>query len=535
MRDERDKLVELIRNELGEDLRLPPLPGRLGGFFEGEAGGSYLYGSQVALGQKHPYLDQRDAGLFLEQAPIRYVMVGFWGHGVNSYAFYYCCSDPSVKVFLRIPYGGAYMGEAERARLVAFFENFTPFLQMVRPLILSMQLVESMGSSYRRIVTKSGKTIEEEEPSLHLNPDYCQRLLERLSEDVSAVTTWSRGRRTVTDRELSFHDQMKKRQEDWRTDTLPGIAEWGDWNGRTYPHILPRDQWQMNLWPEIREAILGYLVDNPVKAHEGKHNLLSSWVLGASLYFPFGQSAEARDLLAGFLRAKVDPRIRTVHEVSLEFEDDEPLTTGSLLGEKDGGRGFNQTSPDVGVRVELQGGQEGLVLIEVKFCEKSFSSCSARRKELVPRGRQGECDDLAYVVSNSSSRCAQHYRYQRRYFDYLAPVLTGNGFAGRTRCPAAINGYQLFRQQALSEALAASGQYGLVASCLAYHRDNTVLAGCLKGIRVLDLSGWGELFLGESPFVAFTHQDFVSYVRFASQASRWTSWLEWADARYDLR
>jgi len=168
-----------------------------------------------------------------------------------------------------------------------------------------------------------------------------------------------------------FRSLMLGRQLTWRKENLPGVTEQGLWRGVAYDHILPESKWTENLWPEIRTSLPVFLSDHKIQPHAGKHNLLSSWSLGASLYFPFGQTEAGRELLAGFLSHKVDRRIDGVTEVTLEFEEEDPgpgyegpdLSTGELLGEKGGARGANQTSPDVGVRVHLADGREAWSLL----------------------------------------------------------------------------------------------------------------------------------------------------------------------------
>jgi len=95
--------------------------------------------------------------------------------------------------------------------------------------------------------------------------------------------------------------------------------------------------------------------------------------------------------------------------------------------------------------------------------------------------------------------------YHRRYFDHLSKPLNARLVRDASlRCPAAIDGYQLFRQQALAEALATRGPYGLVASCLAYHEGNEHLARCLSRIGLSHVREWGDLFDGQAMFRTFT-------------------------------
>ena len=103
---------------------------------------------------------------------------------------------------------------------------------------------------------------------------------------------------------MSFDDQMRNHQVAWRN--TPGnhiCPELGSQNGHTRKWILPSDKWEQSLWPGIRTGsnnpLPDYLKKNSIQPHQGKHNLNSSWVQCANLYFPFGATAEGRKFLTG--------------------------------------------------------------------------------------------------------------------------------------------------------------------------------------------------------------------------------------------
>ena len=52
---------------------------------------SFLFGTQISL--KKQYLVQGAIRDFIDNCPQGYFLIGFWGHGVNSYAFYYSRVD----------------------------------------------------------------------------------------------------------------------------------------------------------------------------------------------------------------------------------------------------------------------------------------------------------------------------------------------------------------------------------------------------------------------------------------------------------
>ena len=343
----------------------------------------------------------------------------------------------------------------------------------------------------------------------------------------------------------SFRDQMYPVQLAWKQRTLRHVQGQGWQNGKQHAHVLPRSHQQENLWPGIRKGgtfpLDAYLTAKNIQAHTGRDNVLSSWTLASNLYFPFGQSADGLRLVADFLAANLDPSIATVQAVELEWEHADPaLRPPSLLGETDGSRGTNQTSPDVAFEVTLKDGGRGVVLTEVKFTEHNFYPCSIR-KQLADTQVAATCDALAILQSDPQGLCGQHTQKHRRYWDHLAGAYD---WAAPLRwCPAATAGYQLFRQQALAEALAAKSDLALVVSALAYDDRNTGLlrslretgrtptSDCLQDVR----ADWGKLFNGKAKFTTFSHQSWVAFVQKSPSRPAWCdAWLAYVLDRYGL-
>lgn len=335
-----------------------------------------------------------------------------------------------------------------------------------------------------------------------------------------------------------FRDAMHAEQMAWKARRLPDLREPGLWQGRPYEHIIPRRWSAENLWSGLHEGgvrpLDEYLRVNEVQAHKGRDNLLSSWTLCANIYFPFGASAEGRALLATFLRARTGLPVREVSAVELEYALDPPLDPGTLLGELDGKRGANQTSPDVAFELILDDGEPALVLTEVKFVEHSFYNCSGC-KALPPSDRRAICWDLGHVLGSPAERCAHAATRSRRYWDHLAgPLRSGQAASHTWRCPAAIGGYQLFRQQALAEALATTSGFAAVVSSVAYDARNVGLMRSVASSGLPDVSSdWGAMFDGRARFVVFTHQAWYAWVARSAAAPTWVSdWLAWVGDRY---
>jgi hypothetical protein len=148
---------------------------------------------------------------------------------------------------------------------------------------------------------------------------------------------------------------------------------------------------------------------------------------------------------------------------------------------------------------------------------------------------------LTLLQQDPRGLCGQHTEKNRRYWDHLAKAFDWQ--APLRSCPAATAGYQMFRQQALAEALATKSDLGLVVSSLAYHEGNTGLLGSLRrtgrvsGVDSLrDMrSDWAPLFNGKAKFKTFSHQSWVSFIRQSRTRAPWCDdWLAFVADRYGL-
>lgn len=329
-----------------------------------------------------------------------------------------------------------------------------------------------------------------------------------------------------------FDRWMTNHQLSWRRQHVVD-SRCGTQNQRSYPWILPEELWGEGLWPGIRTSLPAYLASEKVQKHRGVHNLKSSWAACANLYFPFG-GPEGRDLLASFLREKISDLVEGVDAVELEYSEPHPLDPRTLFGEPNTGqRGTNQTSPDVAFKVRTTTGK-GLILTENKLVEHHFYPCSGQRDD--ENRDKSRCLHWTKLQADLENRCWQRQwhtptRKDRRYWNYIR--LTDLGRASLQTCPAANDGYQLFRQQALAEAIAEQGSYDLVVSCVAYDARNEALIHCLHSAGVEDFTtGWGALFGGRAKFETFTHQEWVEWVGTHDTTGRWQGWLSYVTTRY---
>ena len=82
----------------------------------------------------------------------------------------------------------------------------------------------------------------------------------------------------------SLNVAMNAYQVEWRRSNVSSV-EWGTWERKRYPWIVPRNLWEEGLWPGIRtgsdKPLPAYLKAAGVQKHRDVHNLKSSWILCA--------------------------------------------------------------------------------------------------------------------------------------------------------------------------------------------------------------------------------------------------------------
>lgn len=339
----------------------------------------------------------------------------------------------------------------------------------------------------------------------------------------------------------SFKFAQQSHQESWRKTNLPSIKGNGRQNGGEYFHVLPFEQHKHNFYPQIQKDLLdpvtGYLVKNNIKPHTGIHNLLSSWVVCANMYWPFN-NLEGFALLAKFLSIQTCYDIASITCLELEYEEEGILKPAALLGEDAKGmRGSGQTSPDLAVKFITSKNKRGILLIESKFTEHSFYSCSGYKKQnqsgRTPSPDNSHCKNPSLILKSNFQEC-HLISWGRKYWEILKADLSPSAFLAAKACPMSTCCYQLFRQQALAKGYQNSGKYDIVASCVATDARNTSLinSGKRTGLNPFP-QGWKDLF-PSLPFFWFTHQDWYEFVKTNNRFGVWDYWIEYVSNRYKL-
>ncbi|MCJ7574950.1 hypothetical protein MUO93_11940 [Candidatus Bathyarchaeota archaeon] len=254
---------------------------------------------------------------------------------------------------------------------------------------------------------------------------------------------------------------MKEHLSKYKRDVLR-IDKSGKHNGREYPHILPKEQWEKNLWEGSQEKILKYIENEGINWHTGKAHLNSSQIFCFNLFYPFIGNLQPFE---PYFMEHVKGFQKFGNYMKFEF------TNRSLLNEK------TPTNIDLAIDWIESNSERNLFLFEFKYTENSFGGCKNYNKE--------KCTDLRAV--QDINRC--HLREAEvEYWKYLGangPIKIDK-LANSDTCPFKGGLYQLMRNQLLAHRLEESGKYNKVVFGAIYPQQNTLLHNQLNKIRILD-------------------------------------------------
>jgi hypothetical protein len=338
------------------------------------------------------------------------------------------------------------------------------------------------------------------------------------------------------DKYNTFRDNQIKLQRDWRKSQENISKENGIYKGKSYDYIIPEGEWQETIFPKLKEDLRSYLKEKNIEPHEGAHDLLSSWILCANLYFGtrINDNDNFKELFRQFLKEKLSLQIDKIDDIDLEYTPTGKLSPKEILGEYGENR---HTRPDIAVHIN---DKEGLILGESKYTEKSFYDCSAgpyypeneRIKQFNPNPDIMRCMKMK-ILNNLKNDCHSYKEWRRKYWDQLS--ISENGMRKFKECPACNGGFQLVRQQALAEGIAKSGKYKKVVSCVAFDGRNEVLMKCMESSGIKSIRDeWKELFNLKSGFSVWEHQEWVEYVRQHGKTEFETEWCKYMKDRYDM-
>ncbi len=320
----------------------------------------------------------------------------------------------------------------------------------------------------------------------------------------------------------TFRERMEDKQSVFKTEIL-GIKQMGLLRGNPYPHVLPEDAWSLNLWREIAYDAIKHFAQSEIVWHPSKHNMLSSQVLCANIFYPL---REHLNVIHTWMQScQLD--VGEVVDLNFNF-----VSHKNYLHERDD-RGLPPIA-DLSITWVDMAKRRNLLLLSFKFAEANLGECS-------PAGNPNpkRCYVSSKVVGSPRSQC---YRVQqgRRYWDVINSAsgpLWKDSLVIEKYCPFRYDFFHLMRGQLLAHCIQSDSKsgYDRAEFGILYHASNSEL---LQMALSFDdernpFKVWPTLLHKPETFHAFTLQDFFATLE-RSLPLDLTGWRQYLNQRYGL-
>ncbi len=250
-----------------------------------------------------------------------------------------------------------------------------------------------------------------------------------------------------------------------------------------------------------------------IAPHSELLNLRSSQAACFNFLFPLRQDLGlAADVFSRFF-----PTIKQVTNLEFEYTGPEGIT--HWLGEPPGGkRGQNRTSIDAAVFWEDRDGQEHAALIEWKYTERGYGSCSAFNN--ASASEKTACLGLNVWENPSPEQvcllCRGVPARSRRYWEHMQESgIDLIAFRSVTGCPFQGPFYQFMRQTLVAAYLTQSGvQAQVVSMSFAGNTSLHHLPEMLRPLGAEDMIGaWNRvLHTSASPLLSITVEQLLEAI-----------------------
>jgi hypothetical protein len=305
----------------------------------------------------------------------------------------------------------------------------------------------------------------------------------------------------------------------------------------TYPHVLPAGHLREAFQEPLADAILSYLDDNDIALHTEALNLKSSQVACLNFLFPLHQKL-------GLARAALQPFLPGLREVTgIEFEYTGPPEATEWLGEPASGkRGQNRTSIDAAIFWIGRSKQKWITLVEWKYTERSFGSCSAYGS--ATRANRARCHSVDLAEDRDPAQVclltAGGDRRSRRYWEHMETAsISLAAFANVHGCPFQGPFYQLMRQCLLAAFLQQAGIANQAEVARIGFARNTVLHSVPPQLRPLVahqnesiIDAWNRVLKGVPKMRHWTVEALMARVNHLDGID--LGWRNYLRERYDV-
>lgn len=353
-------------------------------------------------------------------------------------------------------------------------------------------------------------------------------------------TTW------FTDGQNDFERQEIVRHVSYKVMHWPALPMLASHRGSRhhYPHILPNEPGMERLayFPGFAEEALAYMRDANIEVHSEVLNLKSSQAACINFLFPL----RCELTLATQVLRNILPSVAAVTGIEFEYtgqdETDrthQPCT--AWLGEPPSGkRGQNRTSIDAAIFWTDAGSATHISLVEWKYTERNFGTCSAYQKAQTPL--KDRCRALS-VTDDPASHCilaGLGRNCGRRYWEHNpAAGISLTKLGAVEGCPFRGPFYQLMRQFLVAQYLRDQNAASHVDVIAIEFEGNTALRAVPSELRplcahptdtVIDI--WNSVLDGVPPLRRVTAETLIAGYDSATGVD--PAWRDYIRARYGL-
>lgn len=252
----------------------------------------------------------------------------------------------------------------------------------------------------------------------------------------------------------------------------------------TYPHILPEGNLSKVFYDKMANAIFEYLKQEGIQQHTELLNLKSSQAACLNFLFPLRLDTD----LAANVLSKSLPGLKEVTDIQFEYtgQDESPgahQECTEWLGEPPRGkRGQNRTSIDAAIFWNDKSNGKHITLIEWKYTERSFGSCSAFDK--AKGDARAGClstsfKDSCLLINNGALRSRHYWEHLDESGIQLGKITRISG------CPFRGPFYQLMRQFLIAQFLRKKNPSVTVDVVAIHFRNNKALGDVPKELKPL--------------------------------------------------
>ena len=309
--------------------------------------------------------------------------------------------------------------------------------------------------------------------------------------------------------------KMQAWQVRWK-ESVAGVQECGKYRGEERLYLFLKDEWKSNLLPSTRSAVDAHLQQHDIALHRFAHHVMSSQVF-PNLGGPFWIIPHASRRCCSAC-----PPVWPI-----------PCTPSPSRAGYDGDPGFGATGRQGEHRTRGPGGVVGqpcgrldLLLIEVKFSEPGFGSCSKGEST------GGDCEHagVKLVASRGSGCPLTQPGLTRRYWALAEKhqLFDWNALATGPACPFRRHGYQLMRNQLMAAVLEADTRDhrpARVDFVALVHDENPrirTLAQPMGGTTEL-VEGWRSVLTDPSRFHWWKASDWVDALASTPALADWVA------------